>query len=134
MAFQTPNGLWLSVTGNEDWEQYCLRNNYPLENLESEFQVFLKPTAKILILYNSPVFEDFIKKYGYFTEGIQNEGDILPLNLSISWDRIISDYQGMVIPTVLPKISKMNLWNEIWYYTSGCIWDLRAVEKAEKLI
>ena len=133
LAFHTPNGLWLSVTGIDDWEQYCLKNSYRLENLKTEFQVMLKPTAKLLILYDNSAFEDFEEEYGYYAEGIEIHGDNYTHNLSISWERIISDYQGIVVPIVFPKFYNMSLWYDIWRCTSGCIWDLEAVEKAERL-
>jgi hypothetical protein len=38
----SPNGLWLSITGNNDWEKNCLKTSYRLANLKSEFHVFLK--------------------------------------------------------------------------------------------
>jgi len=126
LAFHTPNGLWLSVTGKNDWENYCLKNNYHLENLKSEFQILLKPAAKILILYNNSVFEVFEKKYC-------NYGENNAPCLSIAWERIISDYQGIVVPTIFPKLFNMSEWYDIWRCTCACIWDLQAVKKAEKL-
>jgi hypothetical protein len=120
LVFHAPNGLWLSVTGIHDWETYCLKNGRGLENLKSEFQVILKPDAKILLLHSEAVFMEFVKEYS-FQDGI-------------AWDKIISVYQGLVIPIVLPKLDNMGLWYDVWCCTSGCIWDLRAVEKAEKMI
>ena len=133
LAFHTPNGLWVSVTGIDDWEQYCLKNNCRLENLKSEFQVLLKPTAKILILHNRSVFDDFFEEYGFYEKGIDTLGGSYTLNLSISWERIISDFQGIVAPIVMPKFYDMSLWYDIWCCTSGCIWDLQAVEKTVRL-
>jgi hypothetical protein len=121
-----PNGLWLSIPGINDWEHYCLKNNYSLGALKNEFQVFLKTTAKILILFNSALFEDFIKKYGYYSE--RNTIDLL-----ICWEKIIRNYQGIVLPCRLPALPNMGIRNEIWFCTSACIWDLQAVEKVEKL-
>jgi len=117
LALHTPNGLWVSVTGINDWEQYCLKNNYRLENLKSEFQVFLKPTANILILYNRSIFNDFLEEYGYYANGKETLSGNYTFNLSISWERIMEDYEG--------------LWHKTWNCTSGCIWDLKAVEKID---
>jgi hypothetical protein len=133
LAFHTPNGLWVSVFGNNDWEKYCIKTNTRLKNLKSEFQIFLKPNAKILILNGKDVFENFEEKYSYYAEGIERHGENYTLNLSIAWDRIIADYQGIVVSTILPKLYNMGLWYDTWCCTSGCFWDLQAIEKAEKL-
>ena len=126
LAIHTPNGLWLSIAGINDWERYCLKNNYNLINLKYEFQVNLKPAAEILILHNTAALEDFAKKYGYYS------GQDSP-ELSIRWNEIIEDYQGIALPHVFPKMFDMGIWYKIWCYTAACIWDLQAVEKVEKL-
>jgi hypothetical protein len=126
LALHTPNGLWLSIAGINDWEQYCLKNNYRLDKLKSEFQILFKPAAKIFILHNKTVFENFIKKYGYYGEDDTS-------GLSIRWEEIIKDYQGIAMPHVFPKLHNMGLRHKIWRCTSACIWDLQAVEKIERL-
>jgi len=122
----TPNGLWLSIPGINDWEKYCLKNNYNLINLKYEFQVKLKPAAKILVLFNTALFEDFIKKYGYY--GGHNAVELL-----IRWEKIIINYQGIALPCRPPELPDMGVRNKFWFCTSACIWDLQAVEKVEKL-
>jgi hypothetical protein len=134
LVFHTPNGLWLSVTGTNDWEKYCHKNGLSPENLQSKFQITLKPAAKIILLYDDAVFKDFEKDYAYYPEGIEIQGDNYTLNLSIAWERILSDYQGIIVPIVLPKLYNMGLWYDTWCCTSGCIWDLQAVERAVKLV
>jgi len=124
LALHRPNGLWLSITGINDWEKYCLNNNYNLANLKKEFQVKLKPHAQILILHNNAVLENFEKKYG-----CSGEND----TLSIRWDEIIKRYQGLALPRVFPQAHKGESWHEAWGCTSACIWDLQAVEKVEEL-
>ena len=115
LALHRPSGLWLSITGINDWEKYCLKNHYNLMNLKYEFQVKLKPRANILTLHNSAAFEHFKKKYGY------------------CWEEIIKDYQGLALPVVFPQSNNTDLWHDTWRCTSACIWDLQAVEKAVKL-
>jgi hypothetical protein len=126
LAFHTPNGLWLSVAGIHDWEQYCIKNNCRLDALKTEFQILLKKTAKIIILHNKAAFEKFIQKYGYYSG--HNK-----LELSIRWEEIISTYQGIAVTRIFPKLNNMVIWNKIWRYTAACIWDLQAVAKMEKL-
>jgi len=133
VKFHTPNGLWLSIAGKNDWEQYCIRNSYNLCNLKYEFQVILKPYAKILILNNKNAYKKFEKNYGYYTEKIKIYEKKYPHTFSIRWDEIIKNYQGLALPTILPKMNNMGLFYDIWRCTSACIWDLQAVERVERL-
>jgi len=126
LALHTPNGLWLSITGKNDWESYCLKNNHNLINLKYEFQVKLKSDAEILILHNMDAYEEFVNKYGYYYG--QDT-----LDLVIRWEEIIDDHQGIAMPHILPKIYYMGNLNKIWHCASACIWDLQAVEKVERL-
>jgi hypothetical protein len=133
LFYHTPNGLWLSVAGINDWKQYCGTKYNASDKLKSEFQIIPKPDAKVLIIYNNESFEIFEKEYCYYPEGIAKQGANFTLNISVSWDRIINEYQGMIVATFLPKYKDMGLRLGIWSCTSGCIWDLQAVDKAVKL-
>jgi len=124
LAFHTPNGLWLSVTGIHDWERYCRKNNCRLDALQYEFQILLKPRARILMLHNKTAFESFIKEYGRYKENY--------FDLSIRWKEIISNYQGIALLHVFPELMNMFSWYKTWCCTSACIWDLQAIERAEK--
>jgi len=127
LASHSPNGLWLSITGVNDWIEYCLRNSLYIDNVKSEFQVFLKPDAKILILNNTASLVNMTKEYGYYGEDKEE--------LLIRWDKIIWTYQGIALPTLLfPKLPNMATWHKVWCCTSACIWDLQAVEKVGKLV
>jgi hypothetical protein len=126
LTFHRPNGLWLSIAGINDWEKYCLKNNYNIMNLKNEFQIKFKPHAQILILYNQAAFEDFEKKYG-------RSGEDRPPAFSIRWEEIIKDYQGLALPHIFPQLYNMGSWCDTWCCTSACIWDLQAVEKIEKI-
>jgi len=126
-ARHTPNGLWLSITGNNDWEKNCLKYNYRLDNLKFEFQVFLKTASKILILHNTAAYENFAKKYSYYSE--QGRRVLL-----FRWEEIIKDYQGIALPHLNPYVFGIVQWHNAWRCTSACIWDLQAVHNVSKLI
>ena len=128
LACHSPNGLWLSITGKNDWIEYCLRNSLYIDNVKSEFQVFLKPHAKILILNNTATLENFAKEYGYYSENKKDD-------LVFRWDKVIKNYQGIALPTLkISKLPNMATWHKVWCCTSACIWDLQAVEKVGKLV
>jgi len=128
LACHFPNGLWLSITGKNDWIEYCLRNDLYIDNMKSEFQVFLKSDAEILILNNSASLESLTKEYGYYSENKKDD-------LLFRWDKIIMNYQGIALPTLkFPKLPNMATWHKVWCCTSACIWDLQAVEKVDKLV
>ena len=128
LTCHVPNGLWLSITGINDWVEYCLRNSLNIDNVKSEFQVFLKPVAKILILNNTASLENMAQEYGYYSENKKDD-------LLIRWDKIIKTYQGIALPTLLfPKLPNMATWHKTWCCTSACIWDLQAIKKIVKLV
>lgn len=133
LVVHKPNGLWLSIVGISDWENYCIKTETDLEKLKSEFQIMLKPDAKILYLYNNDVFQKFLKKYGYYAEGIVEHNVNDTPELSIRWERIIANYQGIVVSIVMPYLHNIGSWRYTWCCTSACIWDLQAVERAIKL-
>jgi hypothetical protein len=112
---------------------YCGAEYNAAEKQKSEFQIILKPGAKILIIYTDEAFEKFENEYCYYPVSIAKQGDSSIRNKSVDWDRIISEYQGMIVATILPKYNDMGLRLGIWCCTSGCIWDLQAVDKAVKL-
>ena len=122
-----PNGLWLSITGNNDWEKNCLKANYRLDSLKSKFLVFLKEASKILILHSTATYDNFAKKYGYYSE--QGRRVLL-----FRWEEILKDYQGIAVPRLYSEIFGIVQWHNAWRCTSACIWDLQAVKYAEKLI
>jgi hypothetical protein len=134
LIYHTPTGLWVSVAGINDWERHCLKNGNSPENLQTKFQIILKPDSKILNLHDESAFSGFEKEYGYYQEGIKPHEENYTLDLSIAWKRIIAGYQGMIVHIALPKLYNMGLWYDTWCCTCGCIWDLQAVEKASKLI
>jgi len=125
LAFNAPNGLWLSVAGKHDWEQYCRKYKNRLDALQYEFQITLKPRAKILILNNKTALENFLKEYGRCKEKYYD--------VTIRWESIINNYQGIALPHVFPKLMNMFSWHKTWCCASACIWDLQAVKKVEKL-
>jgi hypothetical protein len=116
----------LSITGINDWERYCQNNNYNLINLKYEFLIKLKPDAKTLILYNMDAYDEFINMYGYYSG--QDTFDLI-----IRCEEINNDYQGIVMPYVLPKKFYMGILEKIWHCTSACILDLQAVQNERRL-
>lgn len=121
-----PNGLWLSITGVKDWYHYCHKKKYRLENLKTEFQIILKPTAKILFLNNNADYENFAINYSSIAEKRRRV-------IVIHWDEIINEYQGLALPHLNPDYFSMVYWQHSWCCTSACIWDLQAIKKVVKL-
>ena len=122
----SPNGLWLSITGNNDWEKTCLKTNYRLDKLKTKFQVFLKEASKILILHSTAAYENFAEKYGYYS----GQGRRV---FSIRWEEIIKEYQGIAVSHLNHGFFGIVQWRNAWLCTSACIWDLQAVKNAAKL-
>lgn len=117
-----PAGLWVSVEGYPDdmnWRDWCLGENFRLENLVYRHEVKLKRKEfDILHLYDAADIEYFTKEYG------------LERGTQIDWKKLTKFYKGIIIA---PYCWACRLNHKtFWYYSfdcaSGCIWDLSAIE------
>jgi len=118
-----PNGLWLSVDGDDSWEDLCRNENFRIEYLKYKYIVKLKKDANIrhLIGYDDIVAftQEFEYKYLSFTE--------------IKWPKVAKQYDGIIIdPYVWKGRCAITLsWYYNWDCASGCIWNLDAIETFE---
>ena len=56
-----PYGLWVSIEDDEGegWKDWCLTNEYLLDNLEYKYRIKLKIEAKIIVLDTVDKILDF---------------------------------------------------------------------------
>lgn len=138
-----PRGFWVSVEGNEDgWADWCRGENFRLEELVYEYEVKLKPDARILYLSTQEELRDFTKKY-YDPDGIMNkvsqevhaENDFgFPASVhDIDWPAVARKYQGIIIAPYIYscRLSPPTDWYYTWDCASGCIWNARAIESVK---
>ena len=136
-----PRGLWVSVEDGDGWKEWCLDNDFYLKNLTYKYEVVLKKDMNILYLKNSNEILSFTDEYGYdpLVEIYEQLNKKYPDKFDYSfnscsavrWDLLYEKYQGIVIA---PYCWKRRLdFNCQWYYgwdcSSGCIWDISAIEK-----
>jgi hypothetical protein len=119
-----PVGLWISVDGEDDWLNWCKRENWGLERLSRRYRIFLRPDHNIRILTDVSSILDFSKEFAVEP----------PSTTLLYWDRIKRLYQGLIIS---PFQFNLHICCDCsWYYgwdcESGCIWDVDAIERYEE--
>ena len=130
-----PRGLWYAIKD-------CLFKNDPEDKSFGEYMFELKVDTKckcICIISNFDELKKFQRKYAfkfYFNE------EFMQTQYEIDWDKVSKDYCGFEIKNYYKikkqieenyKYNKYKLHNQYdwvsWFdYSSGCIWDLKAVK------
>lgn len=116
-----PNGLWVSVEGEDDWPTWCRAEGYGLNRLTVVTEVVLSPDANILRLATADEVRALGKRYPYHGHCAWSRG--------INWARVASDYHGIIIAPYQwdCRLSSATDWYYTWDCASGCIWDAWAV-------
>lgn len=115
-----PNGLWVSVEGEDDWPSWCRSEGFATDRLGCETEIILRPDAKILHLQTALDLLDFTRRHVVQSERYCAD---------IDWPHVASEYDGIVIAPYQWSLRLDHRTN--WYYgwdcASGCIWRSRAV-------
>jgi hypothetical protein len=135
--FGKPNGLWVSVEddqfpeNNLNWKEWCNDAEYCIENLQSEHEVILKPSANILYLKSAYDIFEFSKEFKKPSRLEDYESD----TYHIWWFKVAEKYPGIIIAPFQRycAIDIRCAWYYGWDCSSGCIWDLNAIESFELL-
>jgi hypothetical protein len=120
--YRKPNGLWLSVDGEDDWKEWCLRENFCLEKLSYKYEVILKKDANVITLSNEKEISEFSQKYLHAGESIFDGN-------GIDWALVKKDYQGIIITAYEFEFWSEHPWLYGWDCESGCIWDLSCIKE-----
>lgn len=125
-----PNGLWISVEGDklgENWKEWCETEEFCVENLKHSYEILLKEDARILHLKTPEEIFEFTKKYPLRIRGWDADSDTYQLE----WFEVKKKYQGIIIsPYQWPcRLSLESCWYYGWDCSSGCIWDLKCIDK-----
>jgi hypothetical protein len=127
-----PNGLWVSVEGEDDWKWWCESEEFCLGSLRHVHEVTLVPDANILYITNPNQLLAFHHQYAAPSRHWHTDDDIL--HWGLDWARAAQDYQGIIIA---PYFWDLRLDGPFWYYgwdcASGCIWDLNAISGVEEI-
>lgn len=118
-----PRGLWVSVEGEDDWAQWCQKENFPLGNFVYEIE--LAPKANLLFIRNAIELDLFTQNYGKL-----HPSKIAHEIRAIQWSSVARDYQGIIIAPYIwsRRLTQHTFWYYGWDCASGCIWDAQAIE------
>lgn len=117
-----PNGLWVSVEGEDDWKTWCSAENFAVETLSNEHDVALNEGANILYIRSLVELANFTAEYGrtYYNHIHW-----------IDWEVVIRKYDGVIITPYQRDVRLTESWYYGWDCASGVIWNLTAIEKVE---
>lgn len=129
-----PNGLWVSVEGEDDWKNWCLDEKFCLERLRFSYEIVLKNNANILYLTTPKEIYEFSEKYSWrsrprISGGFDPKEDTHELN----WFEIKNKYQGIIISPYQweCRLALESSWYYGWDCSSGCIWDMNCIDFME---
>ena len=122
-----PNGLWISVAGEDDWENWCKSEGFNLENLAISYEIKIKKDAHILHLKTAQEIRDFSMLYILPTRYWDSDSD----TYQIKWDKVKEKYQAIIISPYQwsCRLALETCWYYGWDCASGCIWDLDCIEE-----
>lgn len=124
-----PKGFWISVDGEDDWLDWCIKeNNFNEIKSQIQHRVILNADANILYLKNKDEIDAFTEKY---------VGKIVPryMRYQVSWDEVAKSYQGIIIAPYIwsRRMHEGSEWYYPWDCASGCIWDETAIKEIKVL-
>jgi hypothetical protein len=117
-----PRGLWVSVDGEYNWQEWCNDNDFDDLTKKYHYQVNLKQDSGILLLNSNDAILDFTKRYSLAAPTSDFH--------AINWSAVTKEYSGILIT---PYSWELRLDRRVsWYYpwdcASGCIWSAGAIE------
>lgn len=116
---EKPNGLWVSVWGNMDWYEWCIEEDFRLEELSVAHDVVLDENPNVIVLSDMDMMKSFEAAYG--------RGD--DRYIAIDWKCVSQDYSGIIIAPYQFEARFKSMWYYGWDAASGCIWDLSVVKE-----
>lgn len=122
-----PAGLWLSVEGEQDWESWCVEEDFGINRLKYRHSIELSKDSNVLHIDNS----DFLMKFGLLYRGYNDS----PVNMYLRWKEIAEEYQGIIIAPYQYscRLELDTSWYYGWDCASGCIWDSSAIDNIRLL-
>lgn len=144
-----PDGLWVSVEGEDDWKGWCEAEAFALHCLEYVHEVTLTEGANVLMISTGKELEAFHAQWSVEDEFnrkmAERERDLWGADLAraerfrrnhwpVQWKKVAAEYDGIIIA---PYLWSHRLDGPFWYYgvdcASGCIWNLDAIDRFEEV-
>ena len=124
-----PEGLWVSVKGEDDWPSWCEIEDFRWpEGFAYTYEVALAKDANVLVIETVEQFDAFADEYAdKLLASVSSKG--------VNWNRVAKKYDGIIIA---PYRWDRRLGNHLWYYgwdcASGCIWNMDAVASIKQIV
>ena len=114
-SWAKPNGLWVSVDGEDDWASWCESEEYGIGR--NRFAVTLAAASDVLVLATPGEVIEFGREYQLDTYRLE-------------WSRVAEKHAGIIIAPYQwsLRLSRETSWYYPWDCASGCIWDATAIE------
>ena len=126
-VFGKPEGLWVSVDGEDDWPTWCRGEEFCIDQLAVEHAVTLASDANVLHLGIGHDLDAFHGLYAIETDFERHYRAGSRQSWPIDWRHVAEDYDGIIIaPYRWSHRLKMD-WYYGWDAASGCIWNLDAI-------
>lgn len=125
--FKKPLGLWYDVDGS--WEEFSVGNMERSPN-ENHFLLDID-RSKMLVIDSMEKLKAFHDEFSYTQDKFKG---IACDMIFPDWKRLAELYSGIEIAPCqkFPRILEMYFWFALWSVASGCIWDLKVINKIEK--
>ena len=127
-----PDGLWISVDGEDDWPTWCRENEWSNgpHSFDHHYRVTLAADADILTLTTVEDVREFTK-----AACKPDRKQLRGYTNRIDWFNVAKLWQGIIIaPYQWPcRIADETLWYYSWDCASGCIWDASAIAEVHEI-
>ena len=122
-----PQGLWLSVEGEDDWAHWCASEMPEWVSGRVVTEIVLKPDHGVLCISNLEQFDKFCEDYKY------DDCDAYSFN-QIDWPVLSKRHAGIIIAPYRweRRLERKSRWYYGWDCASGCIWDLNVIEECKE--
>lgn len=117
-----PNGLWVSVAGEDDWPEWCRREEFREDTLTHAHEVVILDDSNILVLDTPEAILDMGRRY-------PSSGS-LSRWAEVDWTKVAATYDGIVIAPYQwsLRLDPRAHWYYTWDCASGCIWNLDVLD------
>lgn len=120
-TFAKPDGLWISVDGDDDWPSWCERSDFGIGS--RRYRVSIAEQANILLIDTPLQLIQFTREFG-----LRSEFGLF-VDYAIDWRTVAARYHGIIIAPYhwSRRIDDRTRWYYGWDCASGCIWDADAI-------
>lgn len=132
-TYGTPEGLWVSVAGEDDWPSWCEGEGCFTDSLKAVHHVTLSPDANVLRLNTVEALDDFTRQFAVCGDWERQFAHLINDHRKwpIEWPAVAAEYDGIMIAPYQWGRRNVLSWYYGWDCASGCIWNLAAVAAVE---